>query len=121
MIDPRLPQFVITGGRVRAGDDLPLETPIQTTRGFAIPQAATPEYREILRCCSKPQTVVDLSSQLGAPVGVLRVLVLDLADQGVVRLHGRSADDTADPDAPRVAPHQDIALLQETLRGISNL
>ncbi len=110
MIDPRLRQFSVTGGRVRPPSDLPLATPISTT---GLPAGSrAPEYTDIVDRCRTPQTVVDLSSALGSPVGVIRVLVLDLADAGVLTVHDERLD---------LAPHLDLNLLEEALDGIANL
>ena len=118
MIDPRLPPFVLTGGRVRAATELPLETPVSSTPTWTPPATVTPEHQLIVGRCAQPQTIVDLSSALGAPVGVVRVLVLDLAEQGALEIHRRHG---TDPTAVELAPHRDVALLEETLRGIANL
>lgn len=111
MTDARLRQFSLTGGRARAESELPLEVPI-TSIADAGP-GVMPEHREILRLCATPQTIVDLSASLGVPVGVVRVLALDLADRDLVRVHRASR--TAPP------PHQDLELLEEALHGIANL
>lgn len=113
MTDPRLRQFALTGGRARSETDLPLEVPISAVSAWQAPGRTLPEYREILERCAYPQTVVDLSSALEVPVGVVRVFVLDLAEAGAVTVHW---DGNAD-----IAPHRDVALLEETLRGIGNL
>jgi hypothetical protein len=114
MTDARLRQFSLTGGRARAESDLPLEAPITAPTG-SVPAGGgvMPEHREIVRRCATPQTVVDLSAVLGVPVGVVRVLALDLADQGLVTVHRQSA--------AGVPPHRDLELLEEALDGIANL
>jgi hypothetical protein len=45
-----------------------------------------PEHRQILARCGRPITVVDLASDLDLPVGVVRVLLSDLSQHGMVRV-----------------------------------
>lgn len=112
MSDQRLRSYALTGGRARSEAELPLETPITVGSGPR-PARGLPEHHEILQHCSRPQTLVDLSSATGSPVGVLRVLVLDLAEQGALVLHRQ--------DLRLLPPHRDIDLLEEALHGIANL
>jgi Protein of unknown function (DUF742) len=44
------------------------------------------EHRRILSHCSQPVTVVDLASDIDLPVGVVRVLLSDLSQYGVLRV-----------------------------------
>lgn len=44
------------------------------------------EHRRILNHCRQPITVVDLASDTGLPVGVVRVLLGDLRQHGAVRV-----------------------------------
>ncbi|MEU5881879.1 DUF742 domain-containing protein [Spirillospora sp. NPDC047279] len=46
----------------------------------------SPEHVRILRRCAEPVSVVDLASEIGLPLGVIRVLLGDLRDQGLVAL-----------------------------------
>jgi hypothetical protein len=45
----------------------------------------TPEHRRILALCREPMTVVDLASDIDLPVGVIRVLLSDLSQHGMIR------------------------------------
>jgi hypothetical protein len=45
-----------------------------------------PEHRQLLARCARPVTVVDLASDVDLPVGVVRVLLSDLAEQGIIRV-----------------------------------
>ena len=108
----RLREFVVTRGRARDESDLPLETPITRT-GNNAPRVLNPDEDALVSQCASPQTVVDLSAGSQLAIGVVRVLVLDLVDIGVLSL-GQQA-------VAEVAPHQDINLLTEVLDGIANL
>ena len=46
----------------------------------------SPEHRQILAHCGRPITVVDLASDIDLPVGVVRVLLSDLSQHGIVRV-----------------------------------
>jgi hypothetical protein len=45
-----------------------------------------PEHRRILSICRRPTPVVDLSSDIDLPLGVVRVLLGDLMSQGMLRI-----------------------------------
>lgn len=45
-----------------------------------------PEHRRIMRLCQRPIPVVDLTSEIDLPVGVVRVLLGDLTEAGMVRI-----------------------------------
>ena len=44
------------------------------------------EHRRILSRCRQPITVVDLASDVDLPVGVVRVLLSDLSQHGMLRV-----------------------------------
>lgn len=46
----------------------------------------SPEHRRILALCRAPMTVVDLASDIDLPVGVVRVLLSDLSQHGMIRV-----------------------------------
>lgn len=105
---PRLVRpYALTRGRTRpTGMTLPLEALVVATPAAAR-AALGLERAAIVRACTAPASVVDLSAQLGIPVGVTRVLVSDLAAEDLVRVHGGSGTD--------------LRLLERVLDGISSL
>ena len=46
------------------------------------------DHRRLLSYCRQPITVVDLASDIDLPVGVVRVLLSDLRQYGVLRVVG---------------------------------
>jgi hypothetical protein len=64
-----------------------------------VPSGARPnhEHRRLLSRCAQPITVVDLASDANLPLGVVRVLLSDLAAWGVVHVmqspRGRVTDE----------------------------
>ena len=69
-----------------------------------------PEHRRILRICQRPATIVDLTSEIGLPLGVVRVLLGDLISQGMLRIVSAQRD-----QAP------DERLLRKVLHGLRSL
>ena len=47
---------------------------------------ARPEHRRILSLCRRPTPIVDLTSDIDLPLGVVRVLLGDLTSEGLVRV-----------------------------------
>jgi hypothetical protein len=45
-----------------------------------------PEHRRILSVCRRPVPIVDLTSEVDLPLGVVRVLVGDLTSEGLLRV-----------------------------------
>ncbi len=45
-----------------------------------------PEHRRIISACRRPVPVVDLTSEMNLPLGVVRVLLGDLTDEGMIRV-----------------------------------
>jgi hypothetical protein len=45
-----------------------------------------PEHRQSLALCQGPSTVIDLASDVDLPVGVVRVLLSDLSQYGILRI-----------------------------------
>lgn len=117
--------YLVTGGRTSTGEDeVPLETLVRAgtglgapCRGAALPRGATREVRSIVDLTSERYlTVAELSAMVALPVPVVRVVVHDLASQGVVSLH--RPERAVAPDGRRVLPRR---VLQEVLDGIAHL
>jgi Protein of unknown function (DUF742) len=108
--------YTVTGGRTRpAHDDLELETLVQTVTG-ADEQLARlgREQRLIAALCREIVSVAEISARLDLLLGVTRVLVGDMALQGVVLLH-RPRTTVADAD---LSP---VELLERVLHGLKNI
>jgi hypothetical protein len=45
-----------------------------------------PEHRRILNMCRRPTPIVDLTSEIDLPLGVVRVLLGDLTSEGMLRV-----------------------------------
>jgi hypothetical protein len=106
--------YAVTGGRTRTSgsSELPIEALVQSLR--APSPGMTNETRTILDLTAVEfLSVAELSAHVKLPVGVVRVIVSDLADEGKVRIHG-------------VAQGQEnlatsLSVLESVLNGISSL
>jgi len=101
--------YTIVGGRsLAAGWNLPVEAQVaRTTLGEQrLPRLAF-EAREIVLLSSEPVSLAELAARLRVPLGVARVLVSDLAVEGLV-----SVDRGAGDERPGVI------LLERVLHGL---
>ncbi len=102
--------YAVTGGRTRprhAG--LEIESLVSTTeQGYSSYAALNMERRTIARLCLEVLSIAEVSAYLDLPLGVTRVLVGDMACDGLVSVHR-----PVDPDG-----YPDLALLQRVLAGL---
>ncbi|PZT76643.1 MULTISPECIES: DUF742 domain-containing protein [unclassified Streptomyces] len=115
----RVRPYSLTGGRTRFGHVLLVETFVaaleapqerrELTDGN--PSRVMPELRAIVEICRRMRTVAEVSALLRMPLGVVRVLLSDLADQGKIRVYGTGHG----PGRP------DRALLERVLDGLRRL
>ncbi|MFD0682977.1 DUF742 domain-containing protein [Actinomadura fibrosa] len=72
----------------------------------------SPEHLRILRGCERPVPVVDLVADVALPLGVVRVLLGDLRDEGLITVLP-----AAEPAGDRPGP----GVLREVLSGLRAL
>jgi len=102
--------YVLTGGRTRGAADLPLEAVVVTERA-TLPIGAAPEVVAIVALCRAPYSIVEIATHLRLHLGVVRVLVGDLTDQGVLAV-GVTASSRLD---------ERVHLLERLLEGVRAL
>ncbi|NBE51224.1 DUF742 domain-containing protein [Streptomyces boluensis] len=119
----RVRPYSLTGGRTRFGHVLlvetfvaALDTPADGAEGRREPDGnprgrGLPEMRAIVETCRRMRTVAEIAALLKMPLGVVRVLLSDLADQGRIRVYGTGHG----PGQP------DRALLERVLGGLRRL
>ena len=118
----RVRPYSLTGGRTRFGHVLLVETFISSTAAIEGPEdrpelgkgglaGIMPEMRAIVALCRRMRTVAEIAALLKMPLGVVRVLLSDLADQGKIRVYGTGHG----PGQP------DRALLERVLSGLRRL
>ncbi|WP_329176726.1 DUF742 domain-containing protein [Streptomyces sp. NBC_01477] len=75
--------YVVTGGRSRTHEDsFDLVTLVVSEAEPA--RGMQSEHIRILELCRRPMAVVELSSYVGLPVGVVKILLCDLLDTGLI-------------------------------------
>lgn len=80
--------YTRTGGRTRPDYDLAIEALIETSeRGRYEEAAALPEHRSICGLCIETRSVAEVAAYLRLPLGVVRVLIGDMAGLGLVMIH----------------------------------
>jgi hypothetical protein len=105
--------YTLTGGRSQADEpDLDLVTLI--VAGAEPAPGMQSEHVRILRLCRTPVAVVEISADLGLPVGVVKILLSDLirANKVTARHPSTGRARTQLPDA---------AILRKVLVGLHNL
>ncbi|MFF9484185.1 DUF742 domain-containing protein [Streptomyces sp. NPDC014676] len=121
----RVRPYSLTGGRTRFGHVLLVETFVGATAALEaagerreltngnLTSRVMPEMRAIVELCRRMRTVAEIAALLRMPLGVVRVLLSDLADQGKIRVYGTgTGHGTGRPDR---------ALLERVLSGLRRL
>lgn len=88
MRSTRIRPYALTGGRTRARQHLLVETLISVPRyDPGLSASLMPESRALYERSRGGVSIAELSAGLDMPLGVVRVLVSDLAAQGAVFVH----------------------------------
>ena len=104
--------FVLTSGRVEAGDrEIGLETQVTLRPGAGPGAPLTPEKQAIIGLCGRPISVAELSALLHLHLGVTKILVADMRAAGYLEVH---VADTMNPQSPET-----ILRVMRGLRAIS--
>lgn len=81
-----------TGGRTRPSRELAVEALVSTSeRGRAIGRVRVPEHRSICSLCLDTRSVAEVAAYLRLPLGVVRVLIGDVAGLGLVLVHSATS------------------------------
>ncbi len=107
--------YAVVGGRTKTTDSiqLPVETLIESFGGHE-QVGLTPERRRIIELTSSDYlSVAELSAHVHLPVGVIRILVTDLAEVGKIKIHA--------PTPATIDPASNLSVLESVLNGISAL
>jgi hypothetical protein len=111
---PVVRPYALTGGRTRhSGEAFDLvATVIATNARIADPSELGPEHVWVLQLAHTPTTVVDIASDVDLPLGVVRILLADLRELGLV---------TIQAPIPMKARQVDRNTLREVLHGLRGL
>jgi hypothetical protein len=99
---PVVRPYAVTGGRFRSdvGEFDLIALVVATKPVSALGLGLAPEHVEIVRLCQHPLSVAEVSAHLNLPVGIVRVLLGDLLDEGLIRTH--QPPPASQPPNPRV-------------------
>jgi hypothetical protein len=111
---PVVRSYVLTRGRTRhTGAAFDLVSTVTTINTRVMdPAALGPEHVSVLHVAQRPTTVVDIASDVDLPLGVVRILLGDLRELGLV---------TIKAPVPMQARKVDKSTLREVLHGLRGL
>lgn len=106
--------YALTRGRTRhAGAPFDLVSTVTATRGqVSDPRELGPEHIAVLQLVRRPTTVVDIASDVNLPLGVVRILLADLRDLGLIAINA---------PLPVKARQVDKHTLREVIHGLRGL
>jgi hypothetical protein len=109
---PVVRPYALTQGRTRhTGESFDLVATVMAAHCFADPTALAPEHLSVLQLARLPTTVADIASDVDLPLGVVRVILADLRELGLIVIS------TPMVMAERVDKHT----LREVLNGLRSL
>ncbi|SDM80876.1 Protein of unknown function [Lentzea albidocapillata subsp. violacea] len=105
--------YAWTGGRTRSNIDLEIETLVsandQSRRSAGILQA---EHQRVVELCHAPRSVAEVAALMRLPLGVVKVLLGDMAERGLVDVHQTASAGGGTPD---------LGLMERVLSGLRRL
>jgi Protein of unknown function (DUF742) len=109
---PLVRPYAVTGGRTQPKYQLQIEAMVAAShyepRDLSV---LSPECQAILGFCRDWRSVAEISAVLRLPLGVARVLVADMAVEGLVRVH----------QTDHAEGRPDLNLLERVLSGLRKL
>jgi hypothetical protein len=110
----RVRSYVLTQGRTRSNADLPIETLVKVTAsGTSAAPRLQLERKKIIGLCNSPLSIAEISAHLSIPLGVARVLVGDMAEEGLLTSYK--------PQHAQTGERPDLKLLERVLDGLQAL
>jgi hypothetical protein len=104
--------YAVTGGRTKPRYQLQIEAMVAASHYEARDLSVlSPECQAILGFCRDWRSVAEISAVLRMPLGVARVLIADMAMEGLVRVH----------QIDHAHGRPDINLLERVLSGLRKL
>ncbi|MDR2374712.1 MAG: DUF742 domain-containing protein [Bifidobacteriaceae bacterium] len=117
--------FVVTGGRTQGSTDTRLESILEVANQQWLADKGKKLSREesaiVRQIATTYLTVAEVSAHLKLPVGVVKVLVSDLAESGVLVVHDTMAGGGGVDSGGPVSREQTLELLESVLNAISKL
>src|ERR1700753_1058439 len=111
---PVVRPYALTRGRTpHSGEAFDLVATVTSTQARIMdPGGLGPEHFSVLQLTQAPTTVVDIASDVDLPLGVVRILLGDLRELGLV---------TIQAPVPMKAQQVDRNTLREVLHGLRGL
>jgi Protein of unknown function (DUF742) len=104
--------YAVTGGRTKPSYQLQIEAMVAASHYEARDLSTlSPECQAILGFCRDWRSVAEISAVLRMPLGVARVLIADMAMEGLVRVH----------QIDHAQGRPDLNLLERVLSGLRKL
>jgi Protein of unknown function (DUF742) len=109
---PVVRPYALTQGRTRpAGESFDLVATVVATRAITDLASLAPEHLSVLQLTRVPTTVADIASDVDLPLGVVRIILADLRELGLIAIR-----------TPVVMAEQiDKHTLREVLNGLRGL
>ena len=101
--------YTITAGRTESKVVLPLEATLRREKRHGAGTGLSSGAREVLDACDT-RSVAEVSALVAMPIGVVRVLLGDLIEQGLVQVQATITDGSSNDER--------IELIERTLRGL---
>jgi hypothetical protein len=102
--------YTITAGRTKAAVDLPMEATLRIQpRDASVDADLGVGALRVLDLCDQ-RSVAEVSALASMPIGVVRVLLGDLVQQGLVRVQATITESSSKDER--------IELIERTLRGL---
>lgn len=102
-----------TKGRTKPAYDLALEALVSTSdQGRRLERVRVPEHRSICGLCLDTRSVAEVAAHLKLPLGVVRVLVGDVAGLGLVLVHSATS---------MVGDRPSIEFMERVLSGLRRI
>ena len=104
--------YTITAGRTKSAVELPVEATLRQQPALpgAVADLAAGAQRVLSLCDQK--SVAEVSALASMPIGVVRVLLGDLVEQGLVQVQATITENSSKDER--------IELIERTLRGLRN-
>jgi Protein of unknown function (DUF742) len=110
----RVRSYVLTQGSTRSNAELPIETLVKVTpTGTSAATRLQLERKKIIGLCGAPLSIAEISAHLSIPLGVARVLVGDMAEEGLLTSYK--------PQHAKTGERPDLKLLERVLDGLQAL
>ncbi|MEW9547689.1 DUF742 domain-containing protein [Nonomuraea sp. NPDC050783] len=104
--------YAVTGGRTAPRMKFAMEALVSSvTSEYQDISLLSPEYQAIIQLTRNVRSVAEISALLRQPLGVVRVLIADMASEGLIRVHQPALD----------AGKPDLNLLERVLSGLRRL